>query len=188
LKEAYDSPLRIGSLPFSAGYHVNAGDANLLLALRSDSGSGAGQLPSGEIISPISPIPPIQAPAALPAFSSPTPKPKPVPIRKALPVTVKKAIAVPTPRPPRPEAISLPTPQSTPLQVLETTEKPTPLQADAQEAPSSGIPALQESPRNEQAPLPPRDPATPESVMPEPALPSEPESTVPLTTSGKPID
>jgi hypothetical protein len=191
LKEAYDSPLRIGSLPFGAGYHVNAGDANLLLALRSDSGSGAGQLPSGEIISPIPPIPPIlpiQAPAALPAFSSPTPKPKPVPIRKALPVTVKKAIAVPTPRPPRPEAISSPTPQSTPLQVLETTEKPTPLQADVQEAPPSGIPALQESPRNEQAPLPPRDPATPESVMPEPALPSEPESTVPLTTSGKPID
>jgi hypothetical protein len=194
LKDAYDSSLRVGPLPFGAGYHVSANDANLLLALRS--GSGSGQLPSGEIIPP---IPPVQAPAALPAFSSPTPKPKPVPIRKALPVPVKKAIAVPTPRPPRPESISSPTPQSPQLQVPEATEKPTPLQADVQEAPSSGMTALQESPRNEQAPQPPQEPAIPEtstfperveteSVMPEPAPPSEPESTVPLTTSGKPID
>lgn len=164
LKDAYDSSLRVGPLPFGAGYHVSANDANLLLALRS--GSGSGQLPSGEI------IPAVQAPAALPAFSSPTPKPKPVPIRKALPVPVKKAIAVPTPRPPRPEAISSPTPQAGPPQ---------------------------ESPRTEPAPMPPQEPATPEkptipervapeSAMPEPALPPEPESTVPLTTSGKPID
>ncbi len=167
LKEAYDSPLRIGSLPFGAGYHVNAGDANLLLALRS--GSGSAHLLSGELIPPILPI---QAPAALPAFSSPTPKPKPVPIRKALPVPVKKAIAVPTPRPPRPEPISSPTSQAVPPQ---------------------------ESARTEQILMPPQETAmpepstiservAPESVMPEPALPSWPESTVPLTTSGKPID
>lgn len=164
LKDAYDSPLRVGPLPFGAGYHVSANDANLLLALRS--GSGSGQLPSGEI------IPAVQAPAALPAFSSPTPKPKPVPIRKALPVPVKKAIAVPTPRLPRPEAISSTTPQAAPPQ---------------------------ERPQSEPAPMPPQEPATPEkptipervapeSAMPEPALPPEPESTVPLTTSGKPID
>jgi hypothetical protein len=199
LVAAYESPLRTGPLPFGAGYHVSANDANLLLALRSGSGSVSGQLLSGEIIPPIPPILPIQAPAALPAFSSPTPKPKPVPIRKALPVPVKKAIAVPTPRPPQPESISSPTPQSAPLQVPEATEKPTPLQADVQEEPSSGMPALQESPRNEQAPLPPQEPAMPETstipegveperVMPEPAPPSEPESSVPLTTSGKPID
>jgi len=164
LKDAYDSSLRVGPLPFGAGYHVSANDANLLLALRS--GSGSGQLLSGEI------IPAVQAPAALPAFSSPTPKPKPVPIRKALPVPVKKAIAVPTPRPPRPESTSSPTPQAAPPQ---------------------------ESPRTEPAPMPPQEPATPEkstipervapeSAMPEPALPPEGESTIPLTTSGKPID
>jgi hypothetical protein len=164
LKDAYDSSLRVGPLPFGAGYHVSANDANLLLALRSASGSG--QLLSGEI------MPAVQAPAALPAFSSPTPKPKPVPIRKALPVPVKKAIAVPTPRPPRPESISSPTTQAAPPQ---------------------------ESPRTEPAPLPPQEPAmpetstipervAPESAMPEPAPAAEPESTVPLTTSGKPID
>jgi len=164
LKDAYDSSLRVGPLPFGAGYHVSANDANLLLALRS--GSGSGQLLSGVI------IPAVQAPAALPAFSSPTPKPKPVPIRKALPVPVKKAIAVPTPRPPRPEAISSTTPQAAPPQ---------------------------ESPRTEPAPMPPQEPAmpetstipervAPESAKPEPALQPEPESTVPLTTSGKPID
>lgn len=200
LKEAYESALRVGPLPFGAGYHVSANNANLLLALRTGSGSVSGQLPSGEIIPPILPIMPTQAPAALPAFSSPTPKPKPVPIRKALPVPVKKAIAVPIPRPPRPESISSPTPQAAPLQVPEAAEKPTPLQSDVQEAPSSGMPALQTIPRNEQVPMPPpQEPAmpetstmpervAPESVMPEPALPSEPESTVPLTTSGKPID
>ncbi len=191
LKDAYDSSLRVGPLPFGAGYHVSANDANLLLALRS--GSGSGRLLSGEI------IPAVQAPAALPAFSSPTPKPKPVPIRKALPVPVKKAIAVPTPRLPRAKAISSPTPQSAPLEVPEAAVKPTPLQSDVQEAPSSGMPALQESPRNEPVPLPPQEPAmpetstiperiAPESAMPEPTLPSEQESTVPLTTSGKPID
>jgi len=164
LKNAYDSSLRVGPLPFGAGYHVSANDANLLLALRS--GSGSGQLPSGVI------MPAVQAPAALPAFSSPTPKPKPVPIRKALPVPVKKAIAVPTPRLPRPEAISSTTPQAAPPQ---------------------------ERPQSEPAPMPPQEPAmpekpaipervAPESAMPEHALPPEGESTVPLTTSGKPID
>ena len=193
LKDAYDSSLRVGPLPFGAGYHVSANDANLLLALRSGSGSVSGQLPSGVI------MPAVQAPAALPAFSSPTPKPKPVPIRKALPVPVKKAIAVPTPRPPRPESIYSPTSQSAPLQAPEATEKPTPLQSDVHEGPSSGMPALQESPRTEPAPMPSQEPAmpetstipervAPESAMPEPAPPPEPESTVPLTTSGKPID
>ncbi|MFZ0434829.1 MAG: hypothetical protein WAL87_02490 [Chthoniobacterales bacterium] len=170
LKEAYDSPLRVGPLPFGAGYHVSANDANLLLALRS--GSGSAHLLSGDIISPIPPIPPIQAPAALPAFSSPTPKPKPVPIRKALPVPVKKAIAVPTPRPPRPEPISSPTSQAVPPQESARTEQILmPPQETAMPEPST---------------IPER--VAPESVMPEPALPSEPESTVPLTTSGKPID
>jgi len=169
LKEAYDSPLRVGPLPFGAGYHVNAGDANLLLALRSGSGSGAGSLPSGEIIPP---IPPIQAPAALPAFSSPTPKPKPVPIRKALPVPVKKAIAVPTPRPPRPESISSPTPQAVPSQESARTEQ------------ISMLP--QETAMPEPSTIPETD--APESVLSEVAPAREPESSVPLTTSGKPID
>lgn len=169
LKEAYESPLRVGPLPFGAGYHVSANDANLLLALRSGSGKVSGQLLSGEIIPPILPI---QAPAALPAFSSPTPKPKPVPIRKALPVPVKKAIAVPTPRPPRPEPISAPTSQAVPPQESARTEQI--------------LMPPQETAMPETSTIPER--VAPESVTPEPALPSGPELTVPLTTSGKPID
>lgn len=83
LDAAYASPLRIAPLPFGAGYHVNASDANLLLATRSDQGITS-QMPA--------------APPAVPAFSSPTPKPKRVRIRKALPVPIRRAIPVPTPR------------------------------------------------------------------------------------------
>lgn len=87
LEAAYASPLRIASLPFGAGYHVNAADANLLLATRPDPGSGA-------VFSP--------APPAVPAFSAPTPKPTPVRIRKALPVPIRKAIPVKAPKRERP--------------------------------------------------------------------------------------
>jgi len=90
LESGYGSTDFKGPLPFGAGYHVNAHDANLLLATR-DLGN-AFQQPM--------PLLPLPAPAVvIPAFASSTPKPKPVQIRKALPVPIRKAIPVQTPKP-----------------------------------------------------------------------------------------
>jgi hypothetical protein len=87
LDEAHRSEIKAEPLPFGAGYHVRADDANLLLAIRNASYS----------FFPGESAQAVQAPPAIPAFVSPTPKPKHVRIRKALPVPVKKAIAVPSP-------------------------------------------------------------------------------------------
>jgi len=104
LEAAYGTTYYKGPLPFGAGYHVNANDANLLLATK------VGTVPA--VLQPI-PVMPLPAPA-VPAFATPTPKPTPVRIRKALPVPIRKAIPVRTPRPKRKQLPTLPpTPQMT---------------------------------------------------------------------------
>ena len=81
-----------GPLPFGAGYHVNAEDANLLLATKEGSSSNNSNL------IPVMPIVPVAAPA-VPAFATPTPKPTPIPIRRALRVPIRKALPVKSPNP-----------------------------------------------------------------------------------------
>jgi hypothetical protein len=89
LEAAYHTTYFKGPLPFGAGYHVNANDANLLLATKEGAYLGIRQT---------MPVMPLASPA-VPAFASPTPKPKPIPIRKALPVPIRRAIPVKTPPP-----------------------------------------------------------------------------------------
>jgi hypothetical protein len=117
LDEAYRSGMRIGSLPFGAGYHVQPDDANLLLAVRTQSdGFSPGGISQTDL-----PPPPV------PAFASTTPKPRPIRIRKALPVPIKKAIAVRTQKTtPFPTPQSTPTPTPTPTPLPELTPTPTP--------------------------------------------------------------
>jgi len=85
LEAAYGTISYRGPLPFGAGYHVNAQDANLLLATKE-----TGQISDLQSVSAST----FAAPA-IPAYSAPTPKPTPVVIRRALPVPVKKALPVP---------------------------------------------------------------------------------------------
>jgi hypothetical protein len=81
LAAAYTSPSTYaGELPFGVGYHVNAPEANLLLARRL-------HLP-WDGVAPSSVMPP---------EALPTPEPTPTPIRKALPVEVRKALPVDAP-------------------------------------------------------------------------------------------
>ncbi len=85
LEAAYGTISFRGPLPFGAGYHVNAQDANLLLATKE-----TGLISDHQSVSAAT----FAAPA-IPAYSAPTPQPTPVVIRRALPVPVKKALPVP---------------------------------------------------------------------------------------------
>ncbi len=89
LDTAYHSGDYASPLPFGAGYHVNAHDANLLLAIRSNAPSEGVALPSAI-------TPQLQQPAP-PPVPARTPKPKHMRIRKALPVEIRKALPVDTP-------------------------------------------------------------------------------------------
>jgi hypothetical protein len=121
LDAAYASSDYAGSIPFGVGYHVNASDANLLLAIRRNVTSNeAVAYPS--VITPMSEATPTPAPTPKPKPKR-TPKPTPIPIRKALPVDgsdsleIRRAIPVETPPIMQPQ-ISRPLLQS---------QKPTPL-------------------------------------------------------------
>jgi hypothetical protein len=173
LTEAYSSPLRVGSLPFGAGYHVNSSDANLLLAVRENEAVGQAY------------IPPV-APAAVPAFTTPSPTPRPakVRIRKALPVPIRKAIPVATPIPAPMPVIPVPPvmpPAAPPVvaPVIVPAAVPQPVTPPAP------------------APIPPvQAPPAPPVVAPEPPSSAEftvtpapvQENPVPLTENGKPVD
>jgi hypothetical protein len=92
LEAAYGTTYFKGPLPFGAGYHVNADDANLLLATKEGSTSYISNL------MPVMPIVPVATPA-VPAFATPTPKATPIPIRRALRVPIRKALPVKSPNP-----------------------------------------------------------------------------------------
>ena len=165
LEAAYATTYFRGPLPFGAGYHVNANDANLLLATK-EGGSLATQHPL--------PVMPLPAPAVA-AFSSPTPAPKPVPIRKALPVPIRKAIPVRTPRPKRHRGnpIPTPTPFSTPaIAVPQVTPSPVATSLPITPSSSEALPA-----------------SIPEPITAPSALPAMPiAEPLPQTDTGKPID
>ena len=93
LEAAYLSTDYAGPLSFGAGYHVNAYDANLMLATRRDGQVDLEVLPSA--------LTPTLSPTPSPVPTR-TPKPKrirtlkglPVEVRKALPVEIRKALPV----------------------------------------------------------------------------------------------
>ena len=90
LEAAYCSADYAGPLSFGAGYHVNAHDANLMLATRREAQVDLEALPS--VITPIPPPTPSPSPIR-------TPEPKRIRILKALPVEVRKALPVDAPLP-----------------------------------------------------------------------------------------
>ena len=103
-----------GDIPFGVGYHVNAHEANLLLAIRSNLTSQSIALPAST--SPLI----LPTPTPMP---SPTPKPKKMRVRKALPVEVRKALpveirkALPVESPQTPQPVMTP---SAPIEPLST--------------------------------------------------------------------
>lgn len=170
LEAAYATTYFKGPLPFGAGYHVNANDANLLLATR-DLGNGLQQ--------PM-PIMPLPLPTGA-AFASPTPKPTPKPtpirIRRALPIPIRKAIPI---------RISKP--------ILQTEEPQTQFQSQYQ-SPAMAVPiAISAIATATSPPVIPQQTAVTPTPLPEPpAVPSAPSppampDPVQTTTSGKPID
>lgn len=123
---AYSGSDYAGSLPFGVGYHVNASDANLLLATRLDSRSDRIAYPS--VITPMPEATPTPNPTPKPTR---TPKPTPIPVKKALPVEIRKALPVDTQAtPPQPPTQFQPTPLPTespiPLPNSENTPLPEP--------------------------------------------------------------
>jgi len=123
LDAAYHSADYAGPLSFGVGYHVNAVDANLLLATRLKATPSSIAYPS--VIAPGEPSLPIP---------TPKPKPTPIPIRKALPIPIRKAIPVNTPEP-QFRMNPLPTPPSgqplplPPSSMIETPPSPQALPA-----------------------------------------------------------
>jgi hypothetical protein len=187
LTEAYASPLRVGSLPFGAGYHVRATDANLLLAVRENQAVGQ-------------PVTVPAAPAAVPAFTTPSPTPRPakVRIRKALPVPIRKAIPVATPT-----MAPIPVVAAPPVVVPQPVNPPAPIPAPPAQAPVVEAPPLPAPPvvAPSQIPAPSSEPPSvptppveqPVSVtVPSAEAPVTPapvqENPVPLTGDGRPID
>ncbi len=123
-----------GPLPFGAGYHVNAHDANLLLAIRSNLTSQSVALPSSA------------APLILPSPTpTATPKPRKLRIRKALPVEIRKALPVDTPTPsPSTMPTSLETPLASPPHTPQLRSSPEPaLSPAAASQPAVPEPALE---------------------------------------------
>jgi hypothetical protein len=184
LTEAYASPLRIGTLPFGAGYHVRATDANLLLAVRENQAVGQ------PVITPI-------APAAVPAFTTPSPTPRPakVRIRKALPVPIRKAIPIAAPPVAPPVVAPALVPAVAPQPVTPPAPAPIPpVQAPPVQTPAAPVVAPPEVPAATEPPSVPTSPV--EQPVPAPVpnaeVPGAPapvqENPVPLTGNGKPID
>jgi len=178
LQSAYDTIYFKGLLPFGAGYHVNAHDANLLLATRY----------LGNALQQPMPVMPLLAPVvAMSAVASPTPKPTtkptPVKIRKALPVPIRKAILVRTPKPiTKTELPQIPT--ATPdvaatvmIPVAAPPSTPPEISAQTMAVPTP-VPTIP-------SPLPEPPSDSVDSSAPQ-TLPSP--DPVPTTTSGKPID
>jgi len=119
LEAAYGTTYFKGPLPFGAGYHVNANEANLLLATKA-----GGAMPLQQPL----PLAPLPAPA-ITAFSLQAPKPTPIPIRKAIPVPIRKAIPVRPPRHKRHRWIPTPAPTpetTTPSPQVPPENSPTP--------------------------------------------------------------
>ena len=175
LTEAYASPLRVGSLPFGAGYHVRATDANLLLAVREN------ERPGQAVSAPA-------APPAVPAFATPAPTPRPakVRIRKALPVPIRKAIPVVT-LVPAPMPVVAPQPVVAPPVPAPTVQTPV-VEAPRLPAPPVSAPPEVTVPS---VPAPPLEQSVPVSVPPA-EIPVAPapvqENPAPLTGNGKQID
>ena len=161
LAEAYESPLMAGPLPFGAGYHVNAKDANLLLAVRSD---GAEPLPV---------LPPPGVPSLV--TESPSPHPFNVRIRKALPVPIRRAIPI---APPSPDRVSAAIPTATPAGEVHPTPQ---VAVPASPAPVPGATAVEQSaPASTPVPEPSPTPVPAASALfvPEtPVIPPESSST-----------
>ncbi|MCX6959066.1 MAG: hypothetical protein NTW91_02000, partial [Verrucomicrobia bacterium] len=183
--------------PFGAGYHVNANDANLLLAVRTN-----GQVTAVADMLPTQ----MPAPPAVPAFSAPTPKPTPIRIRKALPVPIRKAIPVCTPqakkkkKPKRedmPQEALVRAPSATPSPSPQPS-MPAPSQGGLVEPPASPITPPEEvrvtesnSPLQPASTMPVEEQPSIVEAAPTPeALPAVPVETPPLptTSDGKPID
>jgi len=169
LTEAYASPLRVGSLPFGAGYHVRASDANLLLAVRDNTA-----------ILPQNPVQ--EAPPALPAFAAPTPptgrgrvrKAKPVPIRKAIPVVQSRPVPTPVSMPVAPAP---PPPQDAP-----TIAPPPSPQASTEPAPTPVVDAVEAT---TSAPVTPPAPEATSTAAPEtPPVPLEPPAASEVPAQG----
>jgi len=199
LEAAYSSPLFAGGLSFGAGYHVNANDANLLLATKNSVNTSVDALAVTATT--------VTAPPARPAFSEPTPKPKvkPIRIRKALPVPIRKAISVHTPKPKKEEVIresAAPTPSGIPVQSLQQEERipqVSPVEVPVLPvAPSEPVDGSQKAEFPELIPIvdavnsgeaPPAEGAERAPSLPAPELqqtvPPQPPST---TSDGKPID
>jgi hypothetical protein len=199
LEAAYSSPLFAGGLSFGAGYHVNANDANLLLATKNSVNTSVDALAVTATA--------VTAPPARPAFSEPTPKPKvkPIRIRKALAVPIRKAIPVRTPKPKKEEVIresAAPTPSGIPAQSLQQEERipqVSPVEVPVLPvAPSEPVNGSQTAEFPEFIPIveavnsgeaPPAEGAVRAPSLPAPELqqtvPPQPPST---TSDGKPID
>lgn len=166
LDEAFQSGMRVGSLPFGAGYHVQPDDANLLLAVRHGS-AGTDSEPSTPLVA---------TPANTAESPTSTPQPKPVRIRKALPVPIKKAIAVPAPTAaPAPQPTSSPLPELTPAL---TPEQP----------PEEGFNEALEIPRNGKNNTGPAEGSSNQQMASEPLLPpgATPTPTAEVTESPVP--
>ncbi|MCE9542611.1 MAG: hypothetical protein K8R38_03720 [Verrucomicrobia bacterium] len=176
---------------------MNANDANLLLAVRTNghATADADMLPTQ-----------MSAPSAFPAFSAPTPKPTPIRIRKALPVPIRKAIPGCTPKPKKekkpkrqdmPQEAVVPAPSAThPRRLLSRHASTIPRR-------SSGASGVADHPPEEVRVTESNSPLQPASTMtvkeqpsvveaaptPEalPAVPVEPPP-LPTTSDWKPID
>lgn len=179
LVAAYHSDDYAGPLPFGAGYHVNADDANLLLAIRNN----------GQPYVPPAPYIPIVI-AATPAA---TPRPTSVRIRKALPVPIRRAIPVRTPRH-RKNHPSLPvTPPAPPVDVVVPLPVviPQPSGTSLESIPSATpVPVFRAEPV-----LPPNLPRTnaggsgvPGSQSETIPYPSPSPYFLPMTSNGMPVD
>lgn len=176
LDEAYRSIMRVGALPFGMGYHVQPDDANLLLAIRPQSAG----LSSGAIPQPTAPVP------GLSESAPPASKPKPIRIRRALPVPIKKAIAVTTPK-----QKASPIPQPTPSLLPEFPAAPAPAPEPApQKLPEPPLPAASSatpSPESTRAPAPaePNVQPIPAAISPgtEGAVTEPPSSSTPSSFS-----
>ncbi len=95
LETAYAGGDYAGPIPFGVGYHVNARDANLLLATRLNASAEAVAYPS--VLSPMAAATPIPSPTPKPTRTPrplKRPKPTPVPIRKALPVDSSEGVEI----------------------------------------------------------------------------------------------
>ena len=177
LSAAFDSPLREAPLSFGTGYHVNGNDANLLLSVRHNEARTPQNFEA-------------EAPQAVPAFATPTPRPAKVRIRKALPVPIRKAIPVRTPAP-TPEPLVeasppsvAPSPDSMPA-LKETPATPTAVSQPVETPVSTqDVPPVVQSIPAEPFTLP----VAPPLEQTQPSLAPTPEIAAPTTRDGKPID